>query len=103
MSHTQGPWKNQGEFVFAGTMDGKLIATVHDCAGVNRTAAEMAREISVKEGAANNSLICAAPDLLAALKLFESQYRTADLDTQKVMNVIHLVVKKAIAKAETTP
>jgi hypothetical protein len=90
--HTQGIWKGRESITDA---RGRLIAVVH------YSAFDSKNGISLEEGYANAALICAAPEMLAALKLVYARstaYRTEDAVqlTQETLDAI----TKAIAKAE---
>lgn len=97
---TPGPWTNHGQFICVNTLRGKLIATVHDCMDVNRTTAEMAKEIDVIEAAANNRLICAAPDLLEALQMAVACLKDHNLDELMAgeFEILEDAIKKALGE-----
>ena len=73
---------------------------------VGKTAAEMARDVSVNEGAANGQLIAAAPDLLAAVEHLihyaEKLESAADLG-KETGNITLDKYRELVAKAKGSP
>ncbi len=57
---TQGKWTKHDSYIYADTMQGKLIAEVFDCASVGMTKALMAEDITAAEAAENAKFIVKA-------------------------------------------
>lgn len=86
MSHTPGPWQQNGSHIYGPDTNGRrVICQVSYFGGIRKG-----------EDRANEALLIASPDLLAACKeALENQYEKTALDEDLVKTL-----EAAIAKAE---